>query len=50
MLLIDSANSAKHLPFTIGIQVDFDKGCYLGQEILARVNFLGRRHPDGDKD
>ena len=42
--------SEKYLPQMLGLDragaVDFDKGCYLGQEIVARAQFRGevKRH------
>ena len=42
---ISEAVSAKFLPQVLGMPeagaVDFDKGCYLGQEIIARAQFRG---------
>ncbi len=42
---IQGSVSGKFLPQHLGLHmvnaVDFDKGCYLGQEIVARVQFLG---------
>ena len=42
---ISSANSERFLPQMLGLDqagaVDFDKGCYLGQEIVARAQFRG---------
>jgi folate-binding protein YgfZ len=42
---ISEAVSAKFLPQVLGMPdagaVDFDKGCYLGQEIVARAQFRG---------
>ena len=43
---IEQATHAQYLPHNIGLvaagAVDFDKGCYLGQEIVARVEFRGK--------
>lgn len=42
---VSEAVSAKFLPQVLGMPgagaVDFDKGCYLGQEIVARAQFRG---------
>ncbi|MEM9621790.1 MAG: hypothetical protein AAF993_09085 [Pseudomonadota bacterium] len=42
---ISEASSAEYLPQMLGLDkagaVDFDKGCYLGQEIVARAQFRG---------
>ena len=45
MVLIQQACSGRHLPQMLALQehgaVDFDKGCYLGQEVVARASFRG---------
>lgn len=37
----------KWLPFELGLQnlaaIDFDKGCYLGQEIIARIHYRSKK-------
>lgn len=42
---VSAAVSARYLPQMLGLDgqgaVDFDKGCYLGQEIVARAQFRG---------
>ncbi len=42
---IEERASGKHLPQVLKMQetgaVDFEKGCYLGQEVIARVQFKG---------
>jgi|GEM_PF-355767 len=42
---LQTATSAQFLPQVLGLSdlgaVDFDKGCYLGQEIVARAQFRG---------
>ena len=44
-VFIQECLSGKFLPQHLGLHlanaVDFDKGCYLGQEIVARVQFRG---------
>lgn len=43
--IIDSANSAKFIPQAANIQaldgISFHKGCYIGQEMVARAQYLG---------
>ena len=43
---IEEKASGKYLPQVLNMQetggLDFEKGCYLGQEIIARVQFKGR--------
>ena len=45
MVLLQQPCSAQHLPQMLGLEelgaVDFDKGCYLGQEVVARAQFRG---------
>ena len=47
---VDQASSAKFLPQMLALHdrgaVDFNKGCYLGQEVVARAQFRGavKRH------
>jgi hypothetical protein len=42
---INPQTSDQYLPQSLNLHhlqgIDFDKGCYLGQEIIARVHFLG---------
>ncbi len=42
---LPAAASEQHLPQVIGLNalhgIDFDKGCYLGQEIVARLQYRG---------
>ena len=44
-VFLSALSSAAHLPQTLGFAevgaLDFDKGCYLGQEIVARAEFRG---------
>ena len=44
-VFVEARISQKFLPQQLGLHsvgaVDFDKGCYLGQEIVARVQFRG---------
>jgi folate-binding protein YgfZ len=48
---LDEAGSGKFLPQMIGLQhvgaLSFKKGCYPGQEVIARMRYLGKlkRHP-----
>ena len=43
---IEEKASGKYLPQVLNMQetggLDFEKGCYLGQEVIARVQFKGR--------
>ena len=43
---IEERVSGRHLPQVLRMQetggLDFEKGCYLGQEVIARVQFKGR--------
>ncbi|XOD70178.1 MAG: tRNA-modifying protein YgfZ [Sodalis sp. (in: enterobacteria)] len=43
--VIDSANSAQFIPQAVNIQalngISFTKGCYIGQEIVARAKYRG---------
>ena len=43
---IEERASGKYLPQVLKMQetggLDFEKGCYLGQEVIARVQFKGR--------
>ena len=43
---IEERSSGKYLPQVLKMQetggLDFEKGCYLGQEVIARVQFKGR--------
>lgn len=45
ILWIDPDTRDTYLPQSLNLDslegIDFDKGCYLGQEIIARVHFLG---------
>lgn len=45
IVLLQQPCSAQHLPQMLGLEqlgaVDFDKGCYLGQEVVARAQFRG---------
>lgn len=45
-LLVDSANADRHLPQALNYDVidgvSFRKGCYTGQEVVARMHFKGR--------
>ena len=42
---LDDATSAQHLPQALNLvslgAIDFNKGCYPGQEIVARTHYLG---------
>ncbi|HBK12593.1 MAG TPA: hypothetical protein DDZ32_07125, partial [Gammaproteobacteria bacterium] len=44
-VLIEDRTSGHHLPQMLALQehgaIDFDKGCYLGQEVVARASFRG---------
>ena len=44
-VFLRTESSARHLPQALGLAaigaLDFDKGCYLGQEIVARAEFRG---------
>lgn len=46
MVWLDQRTSCRHLPQSLGLienhAVDFDKGCYPGQEIIARLKYLGQ--------
>ncbi|MCF6262228.1 MAG: hypothetical protein L3J24_01335 [Xanthomonadales bacterium] len=46
MVWLDQRTSCRHLPQSLGLiannAVDFDKGCYPGQEIIARLKYLGK--------
>ncbi|MCF6225946.1 MAG: hypothetical protein L3J22_06530 [Xanthomonadales bacterium] len=46
MVWLDQRTSCQHLPQSLGLiennAVDFDKGCYPGQEIIARLKYLGK--------
>lgn len=46
MVWLDQRTSRCHLPQSLGLienqAVDFDKGCYPGQEIIARLKYLGK--------
>lgn len=46
MVWLDLRTSCRHLPQSLGLienhAVDFDKGCYPGQEIIARLKYLGQ--------
>lgn len=43
---LGAETSARHLPQSLGLEaldaVDYEKGCYPGQEVVARVHFRGR--------
>jgi len=43
---LDQQQSGKYQPFELGMAdnggIDFQKGCYLGQEIIARVHYRGK--------
>ena len=43
---LDRLQSGKYQPFELGMadnaSIDFQKGCYLGQEIIARVHYRGK--------
>lgn len=45
-LLVDSANAGHYLPQALNYDViggvSFNKGCYTGQEVVARMHFKGR--------
>ncbi|MEC7553198.1 MAG: hypothetical protein VYB25_00260 [Pseudomonadota bacterium] len=45
IVLLQQPCSAQHLPQMLALDkqgaVDFDKGCYLGQEVVARAQFRG---------
>ena len=44
--MLDSEAIAEYVPQMINVQalngIDFDKGCYMGQEVVARTRFLGK--------
>lgn len=46
MVWLDQHTTTSHLPQSLGLvannAVDFDKGCYPGQEIIARLKYLGK--------
>lgn len=46
MVWLDKHSSLQQLPQSLGLvdngAVDFDKGCYPGQEIVARLKYLGK--------
>lgn len=46
VLWLSSANSGRFLPQMLGLldlgAIDFDKGCYLGQEVVARAQHRGK--------
>lgn len=46
MVWLDQRTTRCHLPQSLGLieknAVDFDKGCYPGQEIIARLKYLGK--------
>ncbi len=46
MVWLNELTTAQHLPQSLGLlannAVDFDKGCYPGQEIIARLKYLGQ--------
>ena len=46
MVWLDQRTTTRHLPQSLGLidqhGVDFDKGCYPGQEIIARLKYLGQ--------
>ena len=46
MVWLNELTTTQHLPQSLGLlannAVDFDKGCYPGQEIIARLNYLGQ--------
>ena len=43
---LDRSQAGKYQPFELGMAenagIDFQKGCYLGQEIIARVHYRGK--------
>jgi len=43
---LDQPQAGKYQPFELGMaanaSIDFQKGCYLGQEIIARVHYRGK--------
>ena len=43
---IDEASIAEYVPQMMNVHalegIDFDKGCYMGQEVVARTRFLGK--------
>ena len=45
MVLLQQPCSSQHLPQMLDLEkhgaIDFDKGCYLGQEVVARAQFRG---------
>ena len=44
--MLDSEAIGEYVPQMINVQalngIDFDKGCYMGQEVVARTRFLGK--------